>query len=216
MTGAVILFAAGNKGGSGKTSTAHAIAHGLALHGIRAFLITTDERDLLPDSERRYAILDGRTQDRLTDLLDRVAALEGVVVVIDGAARRPRIDDAISRIATLTLIPFKQSEEDLVEARRDLDRLPDAVGLPNDWPTQAWARRSADRELETTLMAYKARLMSPQPSINGYVRLLHRQGPAQPLNGPCRQLALRVLDRAGLSLFDFREYAPKRRNAGAP
>ena len=39
----------GDKGGSGKTTSSHAIAHGLAMYGIKAFHISTDpRREILP------------------------------------------------------------------------------------------------------------------------------------------------------------------------
>ena len=48
------------------------------------------------------------------------------------------------------------------------------------------------------------RLMSPVPEINGYVSLLRDTGAAARINSPCRQLALRVLERMGLSLYSFK------------
>jgi len=87
--------------------------------------------------------------------------------------------------------------------RADLDRLPDAVGLPNRWPTQKWARDVADRELALELEGNFHRLMSPVPEINGYVSLLRDTGAAARINPACKQLALRVLERMGLSLYSF-------------
>ena len=48
------------------------------------------------------------------------------------------------------------------------------------------------------------RLMSPVPEINGYVTLLKDAGAAVRINPPCRQLAIRVLERMGLSLYSFK------------
>jgi chromosome partitioning protein len=49
-----------------------------------------------------------------------------------------------------------------------------------------------------------SRIMSPVPDVNGYITLLKDTGPASRINGPCKQLALRVLERMGLSLFSFK------------
>jgi hypothetical protein len=205
---AKVIVLAGDKGGSGKTTSSHAIAHGLAMYGIRAFHISTDpRREILTPETRRYATLDGREPTTLGSLLDRLRAMD-VVVLIDGGGGRPDVDRVLSQVADLTILPFMQSQTDLRVARADLDRLPDAVGLPNRWPTQKWARELADKELATELGNYTHRLMSPVPEINGYVSLLRDTGAAPRINPSCRQLALRVLERMGLSLYSFRTQEP--------
>ncbi len=202
---AKVIVLAGDKGGSGKTTSSHAIAHGLAMHGVRAFHISTDpRREILPSEVRRYATLDGRDPTMLGGLLDRLTAMEEAVVLIDGGGGRPDVDQVLAQAADLTILPFMQSQADLRVVRADLDRLSDAVGLPNRWPTQKWAREVADKELATELGDYMHRLMSPVPEINGYVTLLKDTGAAVRINPPCRQLALRVLERMGLSLYSFK------------
>lgn len=202
---AKVIVLAGDKGGSGKTTSSHAIAHGLAMHGVRAFHISTDpRREILPPEVRRYATLDGRDPSALGALLDRIAAMEEAVALIDGGGGRPDVDRVLAQAADLTILPFMQSQTDLRVVRADLDRLPDAVGLPNRWPTQRWAREVADKELAAELGGYMHRLMSPMPEINGYVSLLRDAGAAPRINPPSRQLALRVLERMGLSLYSFK------------
>ena len=202
---AKVIVLAGDKGGSGKTTSSHAIAHGLAMNGVRAFHISTDpRREILPPEARRYATLDGRDPAALGALLDRLAAMGEAVALIDGGGGRPDIDRVLAQAADLTILPFMQSQTDLRVVRADLDRLPDAVGLPNRWPTQRWAREVADKELAAELGGYMHRLMSPVPEINGYVSLLRDTGAAPRINPPCRQLALRVLERMGLSLYSFK------------
>ena len=202
MTKTIVL--AGDKGGSGKTTSSHAIAHGLAMFGIRAFHISTDaRREILPAEHRRYATLDGRDPKALGVILDRLDQVDGAIALIDGGGGRPDIDKVLAKAADLTILPFMQSQTDLRVVRDDLRRLPEAVGLPNRWPTQKWAREVADRELGQELEGYVDRLMSPVPEINGYVTLLREAGAAQKINPPCKQLALRVLERMGLSLFSF-------------
>lgn len=201
---AKVIVLAGDKGGSGKTTSSHAIAHGLALYGIHAFHISTDpRRPVLPAEARRYATLDGRDPKTLGAVLDRLADMNDAIALIDGGGGRPDIDAVLSEAADLTILPFMQSQTDLRVARADLERLPAAVGLPNRWPTQKWARDVADRELAEELGGLRARLMSPVSEINGYVSLLRDSGASPRINPPCRQLALRVLERMGLSLFSF-------------
>ncbi len=205
MTKTIVL--AGDKGGSGKTTSSHAIAHGLAMYGIRAFHISTDaRREILPAEHRRYATLDGRDPKALGGILDRLDQIDGAIALIDGGGGRPDIDRVLAKAADLTILPFMQSQTDLRVVRDDMQRLPAAVGLPNRWPTQKWAREVADRELGQELEGYVERIMSPVPEINGYVTLLRDSGAAQKINPPCKQLALRVLERMGLSLFSFETY----------
>lgn len=198
------IVIAGDKGGSGKTTTSHAIAHGLAMYGVHAFHISTDpRREILPAQARRYATLDGRDPKALGAILDRLGAMGQVVALIDGGGGRPDVDRVLSRAADLTILPFMQSQTDLRVVRADMDRLPEAVGLPNRWPTQKWAREVADRELREELESYLGRLMSPIPEINGYVSLLRETGAAPRINPPCKQLAMRVLERMELSVFSL-------------
>ena len=201
---AKIIVLAGDKGGSGKTTSSHAIAHGLAMYGIRAFHVSTDpRREILPPAARRYATLDGRDPTKLGSIVDRLQEMERAIVLIDGGGGRPDVDRVLSRIADLTILPFMQSQTDLRVVRADLDRLPEAVGLPNRWPNQKWARDVADRELFEELQGYVDRLMSPVPEINGYVSLLRDTGAVPKISPPCKQLALRILERMGLNLFGF-------------
>jgi chromosome partitioning protein len=205
---AKIIVVAGDKGGCGKTTTSHAICHGLAMYGIPAFHISTDpRREILPAESRRYATLDGRDPHALGAMIDKLGAMPGAVAVIDGGGGRPDVDAVLSQVADLTILPIMQSQTDIRVARADMDRLPDAIGMPNRWPTSKWARDVADKELAEELAGYMSRLMSPVPDINGYITLLKDTGPAQRISGPCKQLALRVLERMGLSLFSFKSAA---------
>ena len=198
------IVIAGDKGGSGKTTTSHAIAHGLAMYGVHAFHMSTDpRREILPAQARRYATLDGRDPKALGAILDRLGEMGQAVALIDGGGGRPDVDRVLSKAADLTILPFMQSQTDLRVARADMERLPEAVGLPNRWPTQKWARDVADRELREELESYLDRLMSPIPEINGYVSLLRETGAAPRINPPCKQLAMRILERMELSVFSL-------------
>jgi chromosome partitioning protein len=212
---ASIIVIAGDKGGCGKTTTSHAICHGLAMYGIHAYHISTDpRRDILPADARRYATFDGRDPHALGAMVDRLAEMNPAVAVIDGGGGRPEVDAVLSQVADLTILPFMQSQTDMRVVRADMDRLADAVGLPNRWPTSRWARDVADNELAAELGGYMPRIMSPVPEINGYISLLKDSGATPKIGSPCKQLALRVLERMGISLFTFR--SPQHENAVAP
>src|SRR5690349_1609897 len=175
---AKIIVLAGDKGGSGKTTSSHAVAHGLAMYGVHAFHISTDpRREILPSENRRYATLDGRDPKKLGSIIDRLQGKDRAMVLIDGGGGRPDVDGVLSKVADLTILPFMQSQTDLRVVKADLDRLSNAVGLPNRWPTQKWARDVADKELSTELGGYMHRLMSPVPEVNGYISLLKDTGP---------------------------------------
>lgn len=199
-----VVFA-GDKGGSGKTTTSHALCHGLGLHGVRAIHVTTDPRRLvLAADQRRYATVDGRDVRQLAKIIDQLAKRDDVVLVIDGGGGRPDVDKVLAKAADLTLIPFLHSPEDVRVAAADLARLSDAYGLPNRWPTQAWAKTAAERDLDRGLGEFRSRLLSPLNEINGLITLVSEDGPHQRINGACKSFALRILERMGLNLFSFR------------
>ena len=199
-----IVVVAGSKGGSGKTLVSHAVGHGLALHGVKVFHISTDPgRPVLSAEARRYATLDGRDPRQLGQFVDKLAAMDDAVCIIDGGGSRPQVDAVLARYADATLIPFMSSRQDLAVVRADLDRLPQAIGLPNRWPTQAWAQQVADREMTTELAAYLTRIMSRVPDVNALSTLLREEGPSPKIAASCKSLAVRVLDRMGANLHSF-------------
>lgn len=202
-----VVFA-GDKGGSGKTTTSHALCHGLGLHGIRAIHVTTDPRRLvLAPDPRRYATVDGREVRQLAAIIDQLAERDDCVLVIDGGGGRPDVDQVLAKAGDLTLVPFLHGAEDMRVAAGDLDRLPHALGLPNRWPTSTWAREAAERELGRRMDGYAPRLLSPLNEINGLISLVSEDGPGPRINGACKTFALRILDRMGLNLFRFRATA---------
>lgn len=83
--------------------------------------------------------------------------MPGAVAVIDGGGGRPDVDAVLSQVADLTILPIMQSQTDIRVAKADMDRLPDAIGMPNRWPTGKWARDVADKELAEELGDYMAR-----------------------------------------------------------
>ena len=107
QTGFKVIALAGSKGGSGKSTLSHLLAHGAGLlpRAIPAAVVTTDPEDRLLEDQRRYLVVDGRTPARLADELERLLPVERPLVVIDGAAARSDLDAVMSRVADLVVVP---------------------------------------------------------------------------------------------------------------
>ena len=59
-----IISVIGNKGGTGKTTISHMLAHGVALLGHRSVCVLTDAcREPLDPANRNYLIADARSRD---------------------------------------------------------------------------------------------------------------------------------------------------------
>jgi len=194
----------GDKGGSSKSLLSHAICHGLGVAGVEAYHLTTDQRrQVLPADGRCYATLDARDPEMLGRLIDRLAE-RGGVMVMDGGGNRPAVDEILATAADLTLIPFQASAEDMRVAAADLERLPSSVGVPSRWPNNRWERDFAERTLVKHLDAYRERLLAPVFSTSALATLLEEGPPSPRIGGQCKQIALTVLERMGLTLFDVR------------
>jgi cellulose biosynthesis protein BcsQ len=144
-----VVALGGSKGGTGKSTMAHLLAHGAGSlqRAIPAVVITTDPEDRLLGDQRRYLVVDGRTSAKLADELQRLLPVNRLLIIIDGAAARPDLDAVVADIADLVLIPFGPSAQDAERAAANLAALPKAVALPNRWPTHAGTAKRAKRWL---------------------------------------------------------------------
>ncbi len=95
----VIAFA-GSKGGTGKSTLSHLAAHGAGSlsRPIPTIVVTTDPEDALAEGERRYVVVDGRSPPLLADQLQRLLAIDRLLVIVDGVANRSDVDRVLSRI----------------------------------------------------------------------------------------------------------------------
>lgn len=193
-----IIAVVGTKGGSGKTTTAHALGHGFGSlpQPISCIVITTDEGTPIPNREnRRYIPADGTTGEGLKRVLSPVMDRDDVFVIIDGAARRTGADEAVTRIADLVIIPLDPSPQALEWALRDLERFPMALALPTRWPSHRDTRARADRLL-TQLPA--KRWLPPFPAIPKLADILDDglyPTHASALSSSCKALAVEILHR---------------------
>lgn len=202
---AKLIAVAGEKGGTGKTTVAHLIGHGAGSlpHPIDAVVVTTDAGDDPVTGARRYLPLDGRDLAALPGMLQQLDQQDRLLIVIDGAAARPELDQLVQTVADLVLLPFAPSYQDTARVCRDLDRLPSAIALPNRWPTHPDVARRAERWLAEIP---KDRRLPPVTTLSRVDELLDGTAygrVATPLSRRAQQLVIEVLHRMKVHPLDL-------------
>lgn len=200
---AEIVCVIGNKGGTGKTTVSHMLGQGLGLLGFRAAVLVTDTgRQLLSRANRRYLTVDARSPELMRRMVDKLETLKGWIGVVDGGGSRTERDRRFTEIADLVLLPFRDSPEDVRTVIQDLERFPEALALPSQWPTNPWQRDAADRLITDMLAPYQDRLLGPVPSVSSSKLLLREDLPEElptVLNNACRGIAWQVVERLNLT-----------------
>lgn len=195
---AEIICVIGNKGGTGKTSISHMLCQGLGLLDQRAACVLTDTtREPLNPAGRRYVTADARTRESLTKVVDKLRTLENWIGVIDGGGNRTEMDRKLYAMSDIILLPFRESHEDIRTVVRDLEMFPRAYAVPSQWPTNAWQREAADRNVRTMMRPYRHRILNPVNALSASKLLLQKDLPEQlptPLANACRALARQVLE----------------------
>ncbi|MDD2668856.1 MULTISPECIES: hypothetical protein [Zoogloea] len=193
-----IICIIGNKGGTGKTTLSHMLCQGLGLLGQRSACVLTDtSREPLSPDGRRYITADARTPAALQKVVGKLRTMEGWIGVIDGGGNRADVDRSLNELADIVLLPFRDSHEDLRTVLRDLETFPHAYALPSQWPTNAWQRDAADRNVAQILGAHKHRILHPVPSLSASKLLLQKTAPdglPSNLGNACRSFARQVMD----------------------
>ena len=192
-----LICVIGHKGGTGKTSITHMLCHGFGLLGMRSIAVLTDfAREPLYRADRGYTPLDGRTPEKLEKIMDKLESMPEWIGVIDGGANRPDMDKHLYEACSLTLLPFRDSHEDIRTVRHDLESYTTAYGIPSQWPTNPWQQMAAEHTLDQLMQDYRPRLLDPVYTVSSSKLLLENQIPHElptVLNNVCRGLAKQTL-----------------------
>jgi cellulose biosynthesis protein BcsQ len=205
---AEIICIIGSKGGTGKTTLSHLLAHGLGLFGKYALAVLTDiDRQPLFKANRNYLPFDARQTDNLERAVRTLRRTDDWYGIVDGGGNRPQMDAALASLSDLVLIPFRDSHEDMRTLAADLVRIPQAYALPSQWPNNRMQRKAAEHSLERLLGAFRGRMLAPVHSQSATKLFLQHQLPAQlpsALNAAARMFALQVMERLRIALPEDR------------
>lgn len=203
---AEIICVIGNKGGTGKTTLSHMLCQGLGLLGHRSACVLTDtSREPLSPDGRRYITADARTRDALTKVVDKLRMLDEWIGIIDGGGNRTEMDRKLYAMSDIVLLPFRESHEDIRTVIRDLEMFPRAYAVPSQWPSNAWQRDAADRNVAQLMATYRHRILNPVGALSSSKLLLQKQVPEQlptPLANACRAVARQVLEILEIDVGD--------------
>jgi hypothetical protein len=195
---AEIVCIIGNKGGTGKTTLSHMLCQGMGLLGQRSVCVLTDaHREPLDPDGRHYLVADARTREALGKVVDKIQALKGWLGVIDGGGNRNEMDRKLNSLASVVLLPFRDSHEDIRTVIKDLETFPRAWAIPSQWPTNPWQQEAAEKTLREQLGPYADRILQPVNTLSASKLLLQRNIPGKlptPLGNACRALAYQALD----------------------
>lgn len=192
-----VICVIGNKGGTGKTTLSHMLAHGLSLLGHRSVCVLTDVcREPLDPAHRSYLIADARSRDALARVVEKIRSLKAWVGVIDGGGNRTEVDRRLYSLSDLVLLPFRDSPEDIRTLTRDLAMFPHAYAVPSQWPVIPWQREAAMRVIDESLAEHSDRILLPVPALSFTKTLLQRNVSSplpRPLDDACIALAVQVM-----------------------
>ena len=194
-----VISILGAKGGSGKTTVAHLLAHGMGSlpRPVDAVVVTTDALQPFFTAPRRYGMTDGRALDNLPVIIQKLDKNERLVIIVDGAASRPDLDKLLIGVSDLLVLPYRPSYGDAERAVQDLERLPGSVAIPTAWPRHPDVEARARRFLD---MLPSNRRLGPIPQLSRVDELLDPSPEAYRriatvLSRGSRHLAISILHR---------------------
>lgn len=213
----IVISMLGSKGGTGKTTLSHMLAHGLARLGFMAVVAhtDTDRRSILPDEHRAFRIMDASDKESLDRVIKWYSDIElprDAIVIFDGGGSRSVADKYFIKLSHLALIPFQSYE---VSAEKALDNFreyqdDDADGvirlLPNDWPTNALELQKVEKIFAPLLEPIQSRVMKPvphSPAIRDFVSKDIKQVLPSGFNSVCRALAVQALEQVEIEPFKY-------------
>ncbi len=188
----------GRKGGAGKTTNSHAAANGLAMLGIPAAYVLTDDRELPSDDSRTYTVIDGRTPDQLEQAIVTAKGHAGAgILVVDGGGNRPAVDDLINSVSDAVFLPFGASDDDVATVAKDMVKFPKAWAWPSNWPANSKAAEIDQGYIDKLAEHFPDRLLKPLLATHSIRDLILQNfngillPPAQKY---CRTLARQILE----------------------
>ncbi|SMG61583.1 hypothetical protein [Paraburkholderia susongensis] len=168
-----LIFVAGQKGGTTKSTTSHLICLGAFLRKQPSVYVLTDPNRSLKDAGRPYAVMDGRDAEGLAQIIKHSEAMKNGWVVVDGGGNRPAFDKAVAEIVDLAVLPFRPSEEDIETVAKDLEALPGSIALPSAWSTNKHAQAASQWLIDGLDKAYPGRVVrEPLWFVNSAAELL--------------------------------------------
>lgn len=185
-----LIFIGGQKGGTTKTTTAHLMCLGAILRGQPAAYVLTDPNRSLKPEGRPYGVMDGRDGGDLARIITASSNTKNGWLIVDGGGNRPDLDRAIAEQAQLTILPFRDSEEDLETISRDLSAMPNAVALPSAWPTNKRAQDAAQKFIDALEQVFPGRIIrTPIYFVHSTLELLGKRldSPSTPVRNAARR-----------------------------
>jgi cellulose biosynthesis protein BcsQ len=197
-----IVALVGGKGGVGKTLCSHATAQGLAMCGLSAAYCLTDvDRPLLPDENRSYAVLDGRTVSELQkQAFNAKNNPANGFLIIDGGGNRGPVDELIVKVADVVILPFTADEDSVAMVLQGLATYPNAWALPNNWTTSPMAQTKDNEFIERVKRKYPKRVLPTSYNTHALIALGRSDFDGQlltPARMFCRVMAGTVLTLLG-------------------
>lgn len=185
-----LVFIGGQKGGTTKTTTAHLMCLGAILHKQPAAYVLTDPHRSIKAEGRPYGVLDGRDPLQLAQILTVSQNTQNGWLIIDGGGNRQAFDKEMAVAADITLLPFRDSEEDLEAVSRDLAALPNSFALPSAWSTNKHAQQASQRFIDALERAYPLRVIrTPIYFVHSTFELLGAslENPSTPVRNAARR-----------------------------
>jgi chromosome partitioning protein len=183
----------GRKGGTGKSATSHLLCLGAFLSNVTAIYGLTDPERELRNQGRPYPAFDAREPDQLARLLEFASGNHEGWLIVDGGGNRPVWDREMAQLVSLTIIPFRASDEDVDMARKSMEEMPGALAWPCAWPTNPLAIEEAKKHIDRMSELFPGRVMLPAiPHVNSMSGLLAKQ--LDTASGPVRQAARRAFE----------------------
>jgi chromosome partitioning protein len=156
-----IVYVGGQKGGTTKSTLSHMLCLGAILRKEPAAYVLTDPHRELKAEGRPFGVLDGRNPNQLAQIIGANHSTKNGWLIIDGGGNRPSFDLAMAAEASLCLLPFRDSEEDVETVALDLKAIPQALAWPSAWPTNIRAQKAVRSLIAALALAFPERVIEP-------------------------------------------------------